>query len=128
MSMDRTLHNNSTYPSPDYVSAFAQSYHHSFRADSPPHRGFRSNPSLQPDRWRRFHPLNSPSESANADVTATWRGKASPAMNEILPGITAKYIFVPAKAPASMRADSESASNEIDESELQYEKHDEQRI
>jgi hypothetical protein len=31
-------------------------------------------------------------------------------------------------ASDSMRVNSESASNEIDESDMQYEKHDEQRI
>jgi hypothetical protein len=120
--------NNSTSPSPDCMSAFTQSYRHSCRPDSPLPQGFRSNASLQPDRWRRFHTLNSASESAHADVTATWRGKASPAMNEILRGTTAEYIFVPANAPASTRANSESVSNEIDESELQYKKQNEQRI
>jgi hypothetical protein len=32
------------------------------------------------------------------------------------------------KAPASMRINSQSVSNEIDESNVQEEKHDEQRI
>jgi hypothetical protein len=56
------------------------------------------------------------------------RGNASPAMNETLPGTTAKDRSVAPQARASMRANSESVSNEIDESDLQYEKHDEQRI
>jgi hypothetical protein len=49
-------------------------------------------------------------------------------MNEVLRGTTAKSRCVPAKALASMRVNSESVSNEIDESDLQDEKHDEQRI
>jgi hypothetical protein len=49
-------------------------------------------------------------------------------MNEVLPGTTTKYRFMPAKAPASIRVNCESVSNEIDESELQYEKQYEQRI
>jgi hypothetical protein len=49
-------------------------------------------------------------------------------MNEVLHGITTKSICVPAKAPASMRISCEPISNEIDESDLQDEKHSEQRI
>jgi hypothetical protein len=49
-------------------------------------------------------------------------------MNEALPGTTTKARFVSPQAPASMRVNSESISNEIDESEWQFEKHDEQRI
>jgi hypothetical protein len=49
-------------------------------------------------------------------------------MNEVLPGTSTKYRSVPAKAPVSIRVNSDSVSNEIDESNLQNEKHDEQRI
>jgi hypothetical protein len=49
-------------------------------------------------------------------------------MNEVLLGTTTKDRLVSQKAPASMRVNSESVSNEIDESDVQYEKHDEQRI
>jgi hypothetical protein len=49
-------------------------------------------------------------------------------MNETLTGTTTKDRHVTAKALASMRVNSESVSNEIDESELQGEKHPEQRI
>jgi hypothetical protein len=49
-------------------------------------------------------------------------------MNETLPGTTTKDRSVALQARASMRANSESVSNEIDESELEYEKHSEQRI
>jgi hypothetical protein len=72
--------------------------------------------------------LNSASEPVPGDVTSQWYGKASPAMNEILAGTTLKCRCVQAKAPASIRINSESDSNEIDESELQYKKHSEQRI
>jgi hypothetical protein len=61
-------------------------------------------------------------------VTAQWLGKASRAMNKIFPGPTTNDRFVPAKARASIRINCESLSNEIDESDLQDEKHDEQRI
>jgi hypothetical protein len=49
-------------------------------------------------------------------------------MNEVLSGTTTRSRGVPPKVPASMRVNSESASNEINESELQDEKHNEQRI
>jgi hypothetical protein len=49
-------------------------------------------------------------------------------MNETPPGTTTKDRRVAAKAPASMRVNTESVSNEIDESESQCEKHSEQRI
>jgi hypothetical protein len=52
-------------------------------------------------------------------------GNASPAVNKIFAGTTTKDICVAANASASMRVNSESVSNEIDESELQDEKHDE---
>jgi hypothetical protein len=48
-------------------------------------------------------------------------------MNEILPGATTKDRDVAWQAPASMRVNSESVSKEIDESDLQCEKHSEQR-
>jgi hypothetical protein len=49
-------------------------------------------------------------------------------VNEVLPGTTTEDRFVPLQAPAPMRVNSESVSNAIDESNLQYKKHDEQRI
>jgi hypothetical protein len=49
-------------------------------------------------------------------------------MNQTFTGRTTNDRRVPAKAPASMRVNSESVSNEIDENELQYEKHDEEII
>jgi hypothetical protein len=49
-------------------------------------------------------------------------------MNQVFPGTTAKDRPVAAKASASMRVNLEFVSNEIDDSEWQYEKHDEQRI
>jgi hypothetical protein len=55
-------------------------------------------------------------------------GNASRAMNEILPGRTTKDRFVFPQAPVSMRVNSEFVSNEIDESDMQYEKHPEQII
>jgi hypothetical protein len=49
-------------------------------------------------------------------------------MNERFDGTTTQWRRVPVNAPSSMRASSESVSNEIDESDWQFEKHDEQRI
>jgi hypothetical protein len=51
-----------------------------------------------------------------------------PAMNDTLTGTTTKNANVGVKVPTSMCVNSESASNEIDESELQNEKQPEQRI
>jgi hypothetical protein len=61
-------------------------------------------------------------------VTAQWRGKAAPPMNDVFCGTTTKDRHVPLKALASIRVNSESVSNEIDESDLHTEKHSEQRI
>jgi hypothetical protein len=55
-------------------------------------------------------------------------GNASGAMNEVLAGTTTNDKDVPPKASASMRLNSESVSDEIDESKLQCGKHDEQRV
>jgi hypothetical protein len=55
-------------------------------------------------------------------------GNASPAMNEVLSGTKTVNKDVELKAPASIPANSESLLNEIDDSDLQCEKHDEQRI
>jgi hypothetical protein len=55
-------------------------------------------------------------------------GNASPAMNDACAGITTDDKDVLLKALVSMRVNSEFVSNEIDESELQNKKHDEQRI
>jgi hypothetical protein len=49
-------------------------------------------------------------------------------MNETLLGTTTKNRPAFMKVPASIHVNSESVSNEIDESELQYEKQYEQRI
>jgi hypothetical protein len=49
-------------------------------------------------------------------------------MNEAVRGTTIKSRCVPANASVSILVNSESGSNEIDETDLQYEKHDEQRI
>jgi hypothetical protein len=61
-------------------------------------------------------------------VTAHEGGNASPAMNDVLPGTISKDRFVASQALASMHANSEFVSNEIDESGRQYEKDDKQRI
>jgi hypothetical protein len=85
-------------------------------------------PSLIPN-WRcLFHAQISASNSDPANVTAQEGGNTSPAMNEVLTGTTTKDRFVLQQAPASMRVNSESVSNEIDESDLQNKKHFEQRI
>jgi hypothetical protein len=57
------------------------------------------------------------SQSHSASVTAQQGGNASPAMNEVLRGTTTNKIFVFQQTRASMRPNSESVSNEIDESE-----------
>jgi hypothetical protein len=49
-------------------------------------------------------------------------------MNEVFPEERTMDRFVPKQASASMRINSEAVSKEIDESDLQYEKHDERRI
>jgi hypothetical protein len=64
---------------------------------------------------------------SHADMTAQWPGKASPAMNEVF-RTTTKDKHVSPKALASIRVNSESVSNEINGSDRQYEKHDEQKI
>jgi hypothetical protein len=68
--------------------------------------------------------VNSESQSDPGNVTAQETGNASPAMNEILTGTTTKERFVVRQAAASIRINSESLSNEIDDSRL----HSEQRI
>jgi hypothetical protein len=60
-------------------------------------------------------------------LTSHKRENASPAMNTTLSGSKTKSRSVPAKAVDSI-CDSELDSNEIDESDLQFKKHDEQRI
>jgi hypothetical protein len=99
-----------------------------FVASSPIPGVPRSNASLEPSRRRPFHALNSASQSDPAKVTVQERGNASPAMNEALPGTITKNGFVSQQARHSIRVNSESLSNEIDESDLQYAKHDEPRI
>jgi hypothetical protein len=49
-------------------------------------------------------------------------------MNETVTGTKTKDRDVAVNARASMRVNSEFVSNEIDESDLQFEKHDEPRI
>jgi hypothetical protein len=63
-----------------------------------------------------------------APVTTQWLGKASSATNNVFSRTTTADKDVQQNAPASIRANSESVSNEIDESESQHENHDEQRI
>jgi hypothetical protein len=81
-----------------------------------------------PDVLHSSHTLNSAPESDTVNVTAQERGNASSAMNIVLSGTTTQAIGVASQAPASMRFNPESVSNEIDESDVQYEKHCEQRI
>jgi hypothetical protein len=50
------------------------------------------------------------------------------ATNAVFPGTTTDDKDVKSKAPAWISANSDSVSNEIDESDLQYEKQYEQRI
>jgi hypothetical protein len=87
-----------------------------------------SNASLK-QNWRRlFHALNSGSQSDPAIVTTREGRNASPAMNAVLSGTTTKDSCVSQQARASMHANSEFVLNEINESHLQSEKHDEQII
>jgi hypothetical protein len=53
---------------------------------------------------------------------------ASPAIKDAFSGTITDHKDVASKGSASMRASSDFLSNEIDESDLQYEKHSEQRI
>jgi hypothetical protein len=62
------------------------------------------------------------------NLTVQETGNASLAITETLAGAIANDRHVAAKDLASMHVNSESVSNEIDESELHDEKHDEQRI
>jgi hypothetical protein len=79
--------------------------------------------------WRCLvHSRKAASESAPANATAQEDGNAVPAMNEALSGTRTKDKRVAAKAFDSMPVDSQSVANEIDESELQQQKHFEQRI
>jgi hypothetical protein len=55
-------------------------------------------------------------------------GNPPPAINDIFSGTTTDDKNVAVKTSASMHANSDSVSNEIDESDLQDEKHPEQRI
>jgi hypothetical protein len=71
--------------------------------------------------------LNYASQSDPAKVTAQKGENISLAMSDILPGRTTKDRLVPAQASVLMRVNSESVSNKIDESDLQQEKHSEQR-
>jgi hypothetical protein len=61
-------------------------------------------------------------------VRAQPGGNALLAMNPLFSGTTTDDKDVKWKAQSSMRVNSESVSNEIDESDLQFEKHDEERI
>jgi hypothetical protein len=62
-----------------------------------------------------------------AILTSHEQGNALPAMNTTLSGRKTKSRLVPAKTVDSIR-DSDSDSNKTDESDMQCEKHDEQRI
>jgi hypothetical protein len=88
----------------------------------------RSNASLEPD-WRcSAHSRNAAFESPPANTTVQEAENAFPAMNETLTGTRTKPRHTAVKAPSWMLVNSDFVSNEIDESELQDEKHDEQRI
>jgi hypothetical protein len=79
-------------------------------------------PSLELNCRPTFHVTNSPSESGGGKVTAQEGGYATPAMNEVLPGTITKDRGVCQQAKAPVCANSEPVSNDIDESDLQYEK------
>jgi hypothetical protein len=72
--------------------------------------------------------VNSARQSDPANVAEQEEGNPSRAMNKVLLGRTTKDSFVSRQAPASMHVNSEFPSNTINESDLQNEKHFEQRI
>jgi hypothetical protein len=87
-----------------------------------------SNALLGPD-WRRpAYSRSAAGKSPLDNLTVQETGNASSAMNETLAGAIANDKHVAPNDLVSMRVNSESISNEIDESDLQCEKHDEQRI
>jgi hypothetical protein len=87
----------------------------------------RSNASVEPDWRRRFDSLNFASDSVPVSAIAHERGNASPAMNKTSLEATTEAESVRSKALASIHLNSECVSNEIDESDLLFEKHPEQR-
>jgi hypothetical protein len=62
------------------------------------------------------------------NVTAQEGRNASQAMDDVLPGTITMCRFVSRQAPVSTRVNPESVSKEINESDMQFEKHAEQRI
>jgi hypothetical protein len=67
------------------------------------------------------------SEAIKIEICETFENAES-AINRTFPGIVIDLREEEEKAFDSMRINSELVSNEIDESDLQYEKHSEQRI
>jgi hypothetical protein len=61
-------------------------------------------------------------------TVTTQLGGNAPTTNEVFSRTTTDGRHVEKKALASIRGNSDSVSNEIDESDLQYEKHPEQMI
>jgi hypothetical protein len=121
-------HIQSNFPIDSDGTFLSSSFFDSCSANAPIRGVLRSNELPEPNWRSQFHTLNSLSQSDPASVTTQEGGNASPAMNEIRPGTTTKETFVAAQAPASMCVNSGSVSNKIDESDVQPEKHSEQRI
>jgi hypothetical protein len=67
------------------------------------------------------------SEAIETETFEIWKN-AEPSINRTFRGIVLDLREEPANASDSMRASSESVSNESDENELQDDKHAEQRI
>jgi hypothetical protein len=111
-----------------FLSSRVQSYRNPFPACSRICQALRSNGAFEPDWLRPTQSRKTASESPADNAALQSTENASSAMNETLAGTTAKDKHVAVRALASMRANSESVSNKIDESDVQYEKHNEQRI
>jgi hypothetical protein len=62
------------------------------------------------------------------NMTTQWGRNVSPALNEAFSRTTTRKRRVLLESRASMDADFDPVSNEIEESELQNDEHDEQRI
>jgi hypothetical protein len=85
-------------------------------------------PILRFSRSHRPSALQWVAHLRHAPVSTHLGGKSLPEMNNVSPGITTDNKDVKEKAPSPIRANSDFVSNEINESDLQCEKQDKQRI
>jgi hypothetical protein len=77
---------------------------------------------------RALQRAKSPQQSHSDTEMSQFARNASESMNEIIGGMAIHVRSGASQACHSIRVNRESDSNEIDESDPQYEKHDEQRI